>query len=526
MTLLTSYNRPHCNLYATSMRTRTTPPGRGQQVTSRPRTHSFFALLLLAGSAVSVLAQSGSDAFNFFAAAQPQGPGTASYLRMHQPLYLLDLCRQVKAGAVDRTTVAPLVGGNAVLDGLLARDLDALYDAMTAPQDTNSPSSATLWSQIMTNRGAAPPPRLELPAAVSFENIHTLDAPSQMIRVTAPVDGSLQASLPADSPFRILSMQTYDGLIIELPRVPGSKAYGKLKTDYSLSPRYARSQAPWIVPVQAGQDVDVEIGLPAGTAIPPQGLADMIIFGDPVQSLWTQSVNVTAQPTLPLDSVYVYMDFSKSGFTAIKPASWPWGYQLPLLVPVTLSNPYPPSTVKGIIKLLSGPQGLSMAAQNFTLTANSTLNLVLLLYIDSTSPAWQTEFNPQSFRIQATYHTVPLTATGTTTPSYGHFVLYPGSQNWSAHGNAGPIDCDQSMALYATGTLSFSSTCGNYNIFSGKAQVYIKLGNTQVGATAFGLSPYERQWANWSISTSTFQTNFLFWRAQPMIVTWNGCILC
>jgi len=490
-------------------------------------TRSFCLLLMLVSAAGSVLAQSSgeSDAFSFFSVAQPEGPTTASYLRMHQPLYLLDLCRQVKAGTMGRQQVAPLVGGDIVLEELLARDLDALYDALTAPQDANSPPSASLWSQILTNRGAAPPPRLDLPAIVSFDNVKPLDAPSQIVRVTAPADGSLQAWLPTDSPFRFLSMRSYDGLILQVPRTRRAPAYAKVKTDNSLSPRFARDQAPWVVPVQAGQDIDIEIGLPAGTPVPPEGLASMITFGDS-EGLWSQSVSLTAQPALPLDSLYIYVDFPKAGFTVIKPPSYKPGYKQAALLPLTLANPYPPATVRGTVKLASGPQGLSMPDRSFLLGPNGTLNLVLTLYVESGSAAWSTEYAAQSFRLQVSYHTIPLFAAGTTKPSYGHFVVYPGSKHWFAKGNAGPIDCQQDLALYSTGTLVFSSTCGNYNIFSGKAQVFISLGATQVGATAFGLSPFERQFANWSISSSSYQTQFLFWQAQPLIMTWKGCILC
>jgi hypothetical protein len=445
---------------------------------------------------------------------------------MRQPLYLLDLCRQVKAGTLGRQQVAPLVGGDVVLEELLNRDLDALYDALTAPQDVNSPPSGSLWSQILTNRGAAPPPRLDLPATLSFDNVKPLDVPSQVVRVTAPADGSLQVWLPTDSPFRVLSMRSHDGLILQMPRERRDPAYAKVKTENSLRSRFARDQEPWVVPVEAGQDVEIEIGLPAGTPVPPGGLASEITFGDPSQSLWSQSMSLTAEPALPLDSLYVYVDFPKSGFTVIKPPSYVPGYKQAFLVPLTLANPSPPAMVKGTVKLLSGPQGLSMPDRSFTLGPNSTLNLVLTLYVASGSPAWSAEYAGQPFRLQVSYHTVPLFASGTTTPSYGHFVLYPGSKHWFAKGNAGPIDCQQDLTLFSTGTLAFSSTCGNYNIFPGKAQVFISLGATQVGATAFGLAPYERQFVNWSVSSSIYQTKFTFWQAQPMVMTWKGCTLC
>jgi hypothetical protein len=493
-----------------------------------PSLSRLFRLLFpLLGTAASALAQPGSDSdeFSFFAVAQPEGPAAASYLRLHHSLHLLDLCRQVKAGTLDRTQVEPLVGGAPVLEELLQRDLDSLYDALTAPQDVNSAPGASLWSQILTQRGAALPPPPELPAVVAFDEVRPLDVPSEVIRVTAPADGTVEVSLPTDSPFRILSMQSYDGLILQLPRTRGAPGYAKVKTESSLRTRFARDQAPWEVPVQAGQDVDVEIGLPAGTALPPEGVESSVTFHDGSGS-WSSNVSLTAEPALPLDTLYVYADYQKTAFAVIKPPSYVPGYKQPFLVPLTLANPYPPATVKGTVKLLSGPQGLSMPDRNFNLGPNGSIQLFLTLFVESGTPAWLAEYVLQAFRLQISYHTVPLFAAGTTKPNYGSFVLYPGSKHWSAKGNAGPIDCNQDLALYSTGTLFFSSTCGNYNIFPGKAQVFISLGATQVGATAFSLSPYEREFTNWSISSPSYQTQFTFWQAQPMVVTWKGCTLC
>jgi hypothetical protein len=488
---------------------------------------SFRLLVPLAFAAVRVLAQSGSDPdeFSFFAVAQPEGPAAASYLRLRHPLHLLDLCRQVKAGALDRREVEPLVGGAAVLEELLRRDLDSLYDALTAPQDLNSPPAASLWFQVLTHGGAAPPPPPELPDVVAFNDVRPLDVPSEVIRITAPADGTVEVSLPADSPFRILSMRSYDGLILQLPRTRGAPGYARVKTESSLRLQFARDQTPWEVPVQAGQDVDVEIGLPAGTALPPEGFESTVTFGDGSGS-WSKNVSLTAKPAPSLDALYVFADFQKTAFAVVKPPSYVPGYKQPFLVPLTLANPYPPATVKGTVKLLSGPPGLSMPTHNFNLGPNGSIQLFLTLYIESGTPAWSAEYALQPFRLQISYHTVPLFAAGTTKPNYGAFVIYPGSKHWSAKGNAGPIDCNQDLALYSTGTLFFSSTCGNYNIFPGKAQVFISLGATQVGAVAFYLSPYQREFTNWSVSSPTYQTQFTFWQAQPMVVTWKGCTLC
>ena len=61
-----------------------------------------------------------------------------------------------------------------------------------------------------------------------------------------------------------------------------------------------------------------------------------------------------------------------------------YGFTVPLL----LSNPNPPATVKGTIKGLSLPQGISMPTINFTLLPQQTLNLSVPLSIVPYSPAW------------------------------------------------------------------------------------------------------------------------------------------
>ena len=60
----------------------------------------------------SLDAQAGAhDVLSMSGFGEPAGPITASHLRMHQPLYLLDQMRQVKAGTLSPQLVAPLVGG-------------------------------------------------------------------------------------------------------------------------------------------------------------------------------------------------------------------------------------------------------------------------------------------------------------------------------------------------------------------------------------------------------------------------------
>ena len=101
------------------------------------RCHTWRALTGLC--AVSLLSAAGlaagqeGDRFTFYGFGQPRGPVTPSELRMHHPLRLLELCRKVKAGALDRRQLEPLVGGRGILDALLAMDLDGLYLKLTGP---------------------------------------------------------------------------------------------------------------------------------------------------------------------------------------------------------------------------------------------------------------------------------------------------------------------------------------------------------------------------------------------------------
>jgi hypothetical protein len=148
--------------------------------------------------------------------SQPQGPVTPSYLRRHQPLYLLDLCRQVQRGEIDSRTVEPLVGRNA-LQALLAMDLDALYQTLTAPPPdpgSGRPPRNTLWAQILINGGTGRVPPADLPDTLDFHGIQPGGSSRRVLHVTVPADGVARASLPSGSRFRIRAMRSFDGLML------------------------------------------------------------------------------------------------------------------------------------------------------------------------------------------------------------------------------------------------------------------------------------------------------------------------
>src|SRR5437762_1958175 len=163
----------------------------------------FFSVLcarVMPAGPVFAQTDAPNGTFTFYGVSQPQGPVAASYLRMHHPLYLLDLCRQVKAGGPGRERLEGLVGDGNVLNTLLARDLDALYQKLTGPPDPAAPrSTQSLWYQILTDAETAPLPLVNDPAPLNFEDVRRGDSPSRLLRVTSLVDGTLEARLPSDS---------------------------------------------------------------------------------------------------------------------------------------------------------------------------------------------------------------------------------------------------------------------------------------------------------------------------------------
>jgi hypothetical protein len=64
---------------------------------------------------------------------------------------------------------------------------------------------------------ASPPPDRE---ALDFHDVGRGDSPTRILHLTAPADGMLEATLPEGSPYRILSIQTYSGVIVPLGAPP------------------------------------------------------------------------------------------------------------------------------------------------------------------------------------------------------------------------------------------------------------------------------------------------------------------
>lgn len=458
------------------------------------------------------------DVITFFGVAQPQGPGTGSYLRMRHPLYLLNLCRQLKAGAADRKTVEGFVGRNA-LDALLAMDLDALYDHLTGPHDPAQPASThTMWHQILTDGETAPLPRPDGPDTLDFGNIARGGA-SETLHVTVPGDGTIEAQLPADSPFRILSIRTDKGIITErwVQAPAGVRSLAGLLPDVGRAPELLRREAPWMLPVSAGQDVEIDVGVDAA-AVPPGGVSSTISLGDPFQNMWHQDVSMSAQPALPSGGIFVALTKSRTFFDVLRPLGLPT--PATFLVTVTASTPFPATLVAGTVQALSAPPGASMPILQFSVAPQGTTTIVIPVSIAPFSTAWQTQ-SLQPFSVSVSYHTVgPPFASQTDVLHFG-FTMYDTFQTWDVSGKAGGVDCSQSVMLTSDGTLDRSGLCTNDNFYSATVVAIGTLVVPDVVKDVYPLGFFDQKARSSTVSWGYGKTNFLFVRTQPLIMSWT-----
>ena len=485
----------------------------------------FLAALLFPLGAVAQTLDS-IDRVTITTASEPGPTPTAAYLRLRHPLYLLDLSRQVKAGTMDAAQVAPLVGGTTVLSALLAMDLDALYQRLTTDgsRDPALPPMS-LWSFILTSGGSTRPPLAELPETVAFGAVQPLDSPVRSVRITAPFDGSLQASLPADSAFRIRAMTTYDGSAIHLRRVPDATD----PTDRAHSEtvaQYSRTGSPWMVPVQAGQDVDVLVDLPTGTPIPPGGISTTLTLGQS-SGISQQDVRLVTEGPLELDSLYVQID---PAFELMKccavflPTAPSLGQQLAVPVGIDILNGNK-LDVKGAVHLASGPAGLTMQDRSFAVAGGSKTRIVLKLYVEVGTPAANTLYTQQPFSLQFTYHSVPIVSAGGTA-KIATLQVYPGSTSWfsSTDGN-GFFDCTQSLTLfYVTSELAAEGQCTNHRAERGSITTEVRLGAEFVDSWTW--NPFFSHWTLSKLDRIPWGQKgpYTFWITQPMKVTRDECI--
>lgn len=473
------------------------------------------------------------DSFGIFGVARPQGPITASYLRMHHPLYLLDLCRQVNAGALDRARVAALVGGRGTLDALLRRDLDALSEKLMQSVPGAAPPTRSLWDRILTDDGAAPPPPPDVPEALDFGDVGRGDAPQRVLRVTAPSDGSLEVGLPADSPFQILSMRTYTGLIVEVPAVQGRRrvrpldevaprARAEMKVSQTpRAPELARQQAPWVLPAQAGQDVDILLGLPESPAVPPGGaISSTLTVGAPVQGVWRQEVPLLANSALKGD-IKIAIGMPEPLIDRVIEYAYNPNVPFTFLVPFFVSNPNPPQAVKGTVQPLSFPPGVSMSNVNFTLQPQQTLDVSFIVAVDRYSQTWQDMESPQNFSVKVSYQTTSIPLASRSETANFVFTLHPATQSWYASGKAGGVQCAQDLVLYADGTVSRFGWCDNRNFYNAKVIAEGALVLPKVVYDVYLMGFFDGpQFRSSSFNSSYFKNNYVWVRYQPFWMSW------
>jgi hypothetical protein len=244
--------------------------------------------------------------------------------------------------------------------------------------------------------------------------------------VTVASDGSLEALLPAGSPFQVVSMKSYGGVIVEAPAVPRDHVHpgghrspvaarlpavgaplGLEAPQPSRAPEVAREQPPWVLPVQAGQDVDIEVGLPVGPVAEPGGfISSTITVGSPLQGLWRQDVPLLANLALKGD-IKIAVDVPEPLIDRVTEYSYNPSVPFTFVVPCFVSKPSPPQEVKGTIQPVALPPGVSMPAVNFTLQPQQKANASFTLSVDRSSSTWFDDETPYFFTIKVAYQTRP-----------------------------------------------------------------------------------------------------------------------
>src|SRR5207244_1017061 len=161
------------------------------------------------------------------------------------------------------------------------------------------------------------------------------------------------------------------------------------------------------LPVQAGQDVDIVVGLPVGTAVPPGGdISSVITVADSLQGAWQQNVPILANPAVKGDILITvatpepFLDLvGDANYNKYTP---PYTFVVPLLV----SYPNPAVTVQGTVQPLSLPAGVSMPTFSFFLGPNQTRDLSFTMSIDRSSTAYVDQEVLRQFSVRVSYKTL------------------------------------------------------------------------------------------------------------------------
>ena len=462
------------------------------------------------------------DRLTFYGVGRPRGPATPSELRMHHPLHLLELCQQVKAGSLDRQQVEPLVGGRGILDALLAMDLDALRLALTGPIPFGAARSQnSAWYQILTNGETAPLPQPDPQAPLDFGELATGDTHTRSLRVTALADGMVEAQIPSDSPFQVLSMTSQDGVILELPRRdrghlrPG--AHGRTVR----SPEFARQQGPWQLPVRAGQDVDVVVGLPVGAAVPPGGnVSSVITLGDPLQGAWRQDVPILLNPAVKGD-IRVTVATPEPILDLAADVFYFPNVPYEFVVPLQVSYPNPAVSVQGTVQPLSLPPGVSMPSRTFFLPPNGTLDLSFTMSIARSSLAYLNKSVLRQFTIRVSYNTVAAPLASRTEVLSLAFTLYPATQSWYVTANVGGVSCAQALYVDAAGVTTRSGWCDNRNAFNARVLADGTLVLPKVVYSVFSMGWFDGPvFSSSTVTILYFKQHYFFIRDQPLLLAW------
>ena len=477
------------------------------------------SLLAVAGSAAG---QEG-DRFTFYGVAQPRGPATPGELRVHHPLRLLEMCQKVKAGSLDRGQVEPLVGGRGILDALLGMDLDALYGKLTGPAPAGAARPQTSpWYQILTNGETAPLPQPDPPAPLDFGDLATGDTHTRAVRVTALADGMVDARIPPDSPFQVLAMTAQDGVILELPARDHGPRRPRAHVKRVRAPEIARQQPPWQLPVRAGQDVDIVVGLPVGAAVAPGGnLSSTITVGDPLQGAWRQDVPILANPAVKGD-IRVTVATPEPLLDLVGDAYYNPNIPYAFVVPLLVSYPNPAVAVQGTVQPLSLSPGASMPSFPFFLGPNQTRDLSFTMSIDRQSASYLQQQVQHQFSIRVSYKTLAAPLASRAEDLTLAFTIYPGSQSWSTSVKVGGVQCDESVYLLATGETTRSGWCDNRNAYTAKVLADGTLVLPKVVYDIFSMGWFDGPvFSSATVTIPYFKQHYLFVREQPLLVTWT-----
>src|SRR5262249_19449524 len=282
-------------------------------------------------------------------------------------------------------------------------------------------------------------------------------------------------------PIQVLSMTAQDGVVLELPLVNRriARPFGHVKD--SRAPEVARQQPPWQLPVRAGQDVDVVVGLPVGGVVRP-GVprSPVLTVGGPALGAWRQDVALPINPILKGDirvTVATPEPFLDPVADAFFNQNIPYTFTVPLLV----SYPVPAVNVQGTIIPLSLPPGVSMPSFSFFLGPNQTADLSFTMSIDRFSTSYVDQEVLRQFSMRVSYKTLSPPFASRTEDLNLAFMLHQASQSWSESGKVQGVECTESFFLIgSTGETTRSGYCNNQNAYTAKVVADGTLANLKV----------------------------------------------